>query len=363
MKAFLSTFQIGFKYLWRNPVSVAILIIFPIAIILILGNALSSYITVDTKLDPAPIAVAADPNGQFGSFMQMKEIIRFFDLNFTDRAHAEELVTNGDVIAAIIEAPDGSLSVLSGPENNIYSGLTLSMVDSYAQIGAASAIAAMSGRNIYEIIGADVSIADKPLGKRIPSAIDYYAVTMLVMILMYTGMNGLELFNKGLLSDTGRRMRTSPVPKSALIGGLLAASTVTSFLQGMVTFVFTAAVYGVYWGDRIAIVLLALFAVVLFSQSLCIMLMMLIQNNGAVTGITQALFWTMTFVSKGYARISFGDADKIFQYAPNALAHTVIFGAAYGGNETKMALSLAALFAISAILFIFAFFLGRRRIV
>ena len=41
MRAFLATFQTGFKYLWRNPVNMAILTVFPIMLILIITLLLS----------------------------------------------------------------------------------------------------------------------------------------------------------------------------------------------------------------------------------------------------------------------------------------------------------------------------------
>jgi hypothetical protein len=121
-------------------------------------------------------------------------------------------------------------------------------------------------------------------------------------------------------------------------------------------------VYGVYWGVRIPLVLLTLFAIVLFSQALCIFLTMAIRHNGAVMGISQALFWTMTFVSKGYAKVSFGEMDKVFQYAPNSMAHTVIFGAIFGGNEAKMTSNLIILYALCLVLLMLAFVSGRRRV-
>jgi len=361
MRAFTATFRAGFLYLWRNPTSVAILIVFPIVIILILGNALSSYIEVNTSLDPAPVAVVADPDGPLASYLKSEDISRFLASEFTDEAHARELLADGDVVAVILEK-GGGLSVLRTPGGGTPTDLTLSIVDSYRQIGAAAAIAAVHGRNINEILALDVNVKDVPLGKRVPTATDYYAVTMLVMILLYTGLNGQELFGKSVLGETGSRVRLAPVSQPALIGGLLAASTVTSFLQGMVTFVFTAAVYGVYWGERIPLVLLTLFALVLFSQSLCIFFTMLFRAPGTASALTQGLIWTTTFVSKGYAKINFGEADKIFAYAPNALAHTVIFGAIYGGAESTMIFDLALLFGLGALLFTGAFLLGRRRL-
>ena len=361
MTAFFATFWMGFKFLWRNPVTNAILIVFPIIIILILGNALGAYISPDTDLTPAPVAAAADPDGMLGTFLQNEQIARFLDVTFTSRAEAELMAEDGRAVAAIIEDA-GDVSVIRPNDGSMHTQLTLSIVDSYKQIGTAATIAAMSGRDISGLLGTDIEVKDVPLGKRIPGAIDYYAVTMLVMILMFTGINGMDLFNKGLLSDTGNRARISPIRKPALIGGLLAASTITSFLQGMVTFVFTAAVYGVYWGERIPLVLTTLFAVVLFSQSMCIFLLMVFRNMNAASGFAQVLIWSMTFVSKGYAKMSFGPLEEAFKYAPNSMAQTVIFGAVFGGNEVKMMLSLFILLGLGIVLFILAFLFGKRRL-
>jgi len=361
MRVFLATFRMGFKYLWTSPVSVTILTVFPIVLIFVLGNALSAHIVPETSLDPAPVAVVADPDGPLGSFLQSEEITRFFELEFTDQAQAQALVESGEACAAVMEHEDDiSVLRLPGGADSLSTEITLSIIDSYKSIGAAAAIAAMRGGESTGLPA--VSVKNVPLGKRIPGAMDYYAVTMLVMILLYTGMNGMDLFGKSLLGDTGSRVHLAPVSGPALVGGLLAASTVTSFLQGMVTFVFSGVVYGVYWGERIPLVLLTLFAVVLFSQALCIFLVLLLRRYGPVMGAAQALFFVMTFVSKGYSKVPFGPAEKVFAYAPNALAHTVIFGAVYGGNEQKMMFNLALLFALGAVLFVLAFILGRRRL-
>jgi len=364
MRGFFATFRMGSKYLWTSPVSVVILTVFPILLILVLGNALSGYIEPETNLDPAPVAVAADLDSALGMFLQSEGIARFFELQFIeDEAQAQALVENGEVCAAVLER-DGEIMVLRLPTGgglgSLPTEVTLSIIDSYKSIGAAATIAAMRGEEFAGLPEATVKAV--PLGGRVPGAMDYYAVTMLVMILLYTGMNGMDLFGKSLLGDTGSRVRLSPISGPALVGGLLAASTVTSFLQGMVTFIFSGVVYGVYWGQRIPLVLLTLFAVVLFSQALCITLVLLLRRYGPVMGAAQALFFVMTFVSKGYSKIPFGVAEKVFAYAPNALAHTVIFGAVYGGNEQKMMFSLALLFAMGAVLFVLAFILGRRRL-
>jgi len=361
MRAFISTFVTAFKYLWRNPVTLAVFMAFPIVLIFTLGNALNSIFAVDTELDLEPVAVVADAGGALGLFLQSDEISQFITPVFVDERGARLMLEDGEACAIVIEQ-GADVSVLLPSYGGLSSGVALSVIESYRQINTAVFIAAINGRDTYALAGADTSVRDRPLGRRIPSAMDYYAVTMLVMILLYTGINGMDLFSKSLLGDTGSRIRLAPVGAPALVGGLLAASTLTSFLQGMVTFVFSAVAFGVNWGERIPLVLAALFAVVLFSQALCLFFTMLLRQQNAVAGVVQVIFWILTFISGGYIRIDFGAAAKVFAYAPNAMAHTVIFGAIYGGNEAKMALSLILLFAVGAALYVFAFIFGRRRL-
>ena len=360
---FLATFAMGVKYLWRDPVSVVILTLFPIVIILVLGTALDATFSTDISFEPTTVAVVAEPNSPMRGFVQSDGISQFFDSEFTDLATAEEMVADGTASAAFIEEADGNVRVLLPSTPNLMSQIALTVIDSYQQIGTAGAIAFMSGRDIASLIEVDIQITDQPLGTRIPGAMDYYAVTMLVMILLFAGFNGLEMFHKGLFSDMGHRMRLCPINKPSLVGGLMAAATFASFMQGMVVFLFSAVVYGVYWGQRIPLVLLTLFAVVLFSQALCVLLFVIFGKVNSVMGIAQLLFFAMTFVSGGYMLVSFdGVLGRIFEYVPNALAHTVIFGAIYGGDEAQMTLYLGILFAMGAVLSALAFIVGRRRL-
>jgi hypothetical protein len=110
------------------------------------------------------------------------------------------------------------------------------------------------------------------------------------------------------------------------------------------------------------LVLLTLFGVTLFSQAFAITLLLLFKSPNATMAAMQSLIWVMTFVAGGYTKISFGAADEIFRYSPNSLAHTVIFGSAFGGNHDRMMADLGLLFIYGGVLFIIAFILGRRRL-
>jgi len=363
---FFSTLIMGIKYLWRDPVIVTVVVIFPIAIILVLGTALDNMFNPEFgfNFDPPRVAVVTEVNSPLATFVGDDHIQQFLDVEFTDLYDAEKLLTDGYITAAFVDQGLGQpILVLLPALQDPLSMIALTIIDSFQQVGAVVTLSIMQEGNIVDLVGTNIEITSQPLGTRVPRAIDYYAVTMLIMILLYTGLNGMELFHKGMYTDTGVRMQLSPISKSSLVGGLLAASTLTSFFQGMITFAFTAFVYGVYWGDRIPIVLLTLFGMVLFSQALCILLIIIFENRNVVAGITQLLFMITTFVSGGFVPVNLGNLDRIFRFVPNALAHTVVFGSIYGGDEVWMMASLAILFAIAMILVVISFILGRKRFV
>jgi len=233
VRNFLTVFAASFKYCWRNLVSVAIVTVFPIMLILVLGTALKGYISPDTKLELISVAAVTEPNGNLEEFLKSDEISKFLDVTFTQEKEAFELVEKEEASIAVVEK-DGKISVIRHQAGDMNTQTAETIIDSYAQINAAMTIAVKNIGNLSElsalkqIIGSEISIAEAPLGKRVPSSTDYYAVTMLVMILLFAGMNGFELFKKSLVSETGERILTAPVSKPALIGGLIAAATVTS---------------------------------------------------------------------------------------------------------------------------------------
>ena len=361
---FINTFKMGFKYLWKDPVNVAVLTLFPIVIILLLGTALETMFTADISLSPTSVAVVGEPDGALGIFLQSDGISEFFELEFTSLNEAREMVETGSVSAAFIDGQPVEVLVPAGA--GVMTQVALTIIDSYQQIGAAATIALYAGRDVLGVAAQalEVQVTPQPIGTRVPSAMDYFAVTMLVMILLFAGFNGMELFHKGLFSEMGDRMRLSPMRISSLVGGLMAASTVTSFIKGLVVFAFTWLVYGVYWGSRVPLVLVTLFGVVLLSQALCVLLFVITGKKNAVVAIAQVTFFVTTFISGGYMRVDFGGiVGRISQYVPNALAHTVVFGAIYGGDEAAMMTSLAILFGAGIAMMGLSFILGRRRLV
>ena len=370
MRDFLTVFTKSLKYCWKDVINLGVMVLFPIVIIFVLGNALGGFIDGNHDLDGDRfrIAVVAETDSYFSQFLQNEEISHFLEATFVDdQDEALLLLQEREAVLIVVEDNDHALAVTLPQTAGTGTLIPLSIIDSYSKIGAAMTIAMMQGGDLTELtsmMDANISVSQAPLGTRTPSGMDYYAITMMVMFMLFAGYNGLELFKKSVLSETGNRMLTTPVSKPALLGGLVTAATVTSFLQGLSTVVFTWVVYGVHWGDRIELVLLTLFGLALFSNAFAIFLLVLFKSANSANVAIQVLIFVMTFVSGGFGQMfAFGEnVQRVVRFVPNMLAQTVIFGTAFGGNETRMMTDLSILFAYGIGLFVVAFILGRRKL-
>jgi len=369
MRDFLSVFTSSFKQCWRDRLQMIIMVIFPIIIIFILGNALGGFIEGNQDLggERFSIAVLADENSEFSQFLLHEDTSRFLDATFVyDEDEAMQLLQERDVFIIVTEIY-GELTVTLPTSTGSNELVALSIIDSYNQIGAAMTIAMLNNGDsvqLASIMQASISIEQAPLGTRTPSGMDFFAITMMVMMMLFAGYNGMELFKKSLFSETGNRMRTTPVSKPALVGGLISAATVISFLQGLSTLAVTWLMYDVYWGPRVGMVLLTLLGLVLFSNAFAIFLLVALKSSNAANAALQTLIFVMTFVSGGFgAAVTFSDTlTRVFRFVPNNLAQTVLFGSAFGGNETRIVTDLTILFLFSAVLLTLSLVIGKRRL-
>ncbi|MCL1824210.1 MAG: ABC transporter permease, partial [Oscillospiraceae bacterium] len=183
MKSFSGIFLMGSKYLWRRKLNVCIFIGAPLLFILILGTALSSYISPDTDFEPIPVACVTDnEESMLSEFLKSNEISRFLETEFTDEKQAREMLAEITVLIVVFEQ-NGEISVLKPNIVTTDASVALSIIESYKKTAAAAEIAIANGANPLEImqkINNDFSVESKPIGKRVPTATDYYAVTMLV---------------------------------------------------------------------------------------------------------------------------------------------------------------------------------------
>ncbi|MCL1880607.1 MAG: ABC transporter permease [Oscillospiraceae bacterium] len=376
IKDFLTVFIKSHKFCWSDRFSVAVFVIFPIVIIFVLSQALGGAFegNMDFGEDfTIPITVVCEAGegetSTLGEFLLGDGLTDFFSTTFVDNIEeAEELMKSEESNLIVTIENENELSLFVPEYSWSNTRLALSVVEQFNQTNQAIQITMGNSddllsdlASIEQIMASELTIREYDRGEDAVSALNFFAVTMIIMFMLFSGEYGLQLFKQSLFNETGSRMLTTPVSKTGLIGGLLLGATIASFLQGMVVFLFTKFVYGIDWGNEIWLVVLTLFGIVMFAQAFAIFIFVIVKKANAANVVLQGCLFVMTFVSGGFNGQAFDFA--FVRYVPNSLASTVMFGTMFNDEITnRMFSDLGLLFAYSFVLFIIAAVLGRRKL-
>lgn len=300
-----------------------ILFLLPLLLIFILGSALSTVFKAeDGKIAEVRVAIYDGDRGRFSG-----ELTRFLASDAAgghlrpvaaDSPNAaRKLVAEGNAdIAAIV--PSGfSEAVVQGkaaqweivPGGNFDKSLTgqmmlQSFLDQINSVQAAQKVlgpAAVSaaappaedGQSSVEI--GRLSASDKQY-----TALQYYAASMLVMFMLYSGMSAAIGMVTEKEMNTLARLNSLPVrPLHILLGNLL-ANGILAALQVAFIIGGTAVLYGVEWGSHPVYLALACFFTIVISMSLAVIVTLLVKTTKAVNAVFQTLIIVMTFLSGGF---------------------------------------------------------------
>jgi ABC-2 type transport system permease protein len=193
------------------------------------------------------------------------------------------------------------------------------------------------------------SIEDQPFSVSglMPDAMDYYAVTMLVMIVMYGTMYGAYGMAANNLYPVGRRVKASPVRPGEQYIGTTIGNVATIFVSSLVIIAFSHFAYGVNWGDNLFLILLITFLHVILAVGLGSMAIAVMRDEKRASVLINLLVIAWTFLAGGYFKITLPSAFSWIQYfSPSFLVQTALFNTIYGGPFSQTLLMLAAMIGI-----------------
>jgi ABC-2 type transport system permease protein len=367
---FLRTILYTLKRQLRDREAMTMLLLFPIVLILILGTALSGVFKPSSIRTTKAVWYNEDRQ-QTG--VMLEEFISSEDMeeylvteNVSSEKEGREAVSEGKAQAFIHIKEDSSINIYMQSASRVELAVIEGIFDSFEN--SANTIKAMISNGIEiaasEPVTATRQIAVSKDGK-LPGSLDYYAVTMLVMTLMYGTLYGGIGVGEVFLEDLGRRLRTTPVNKIVFYSATVTGYMITIFTQGSIIVFFTKFVYGVYWGDNILMILLIILAMSFMSVSLGTLVGMLAKERRITTAILQTMVPLATFISSGYFKFQMPDpAIKrlVSSTVPNAIAQTAIFNTIYGGPAELIARMMIIMVCAGAVFILGSVLAGRRKI-
>ncbi len=168
-------------------------------------------------------------------------------------------------------------------------------------------------------------LVDKKTEKKMaknPLAIEYYAVGIAVMYLLFATNAGAETIFQERRNKTFDRIRVAPLSEREILGGKILGIFLIALLQFLMILVFTAIFYRVKWGDSILGIIIMIFSSVLAFSGLSTLLASLTKSEEQIGNIGPALSMIFGFLGGSmWPVFAFPDwLNIISKFTPNRWA-------------------------------------------
>ncbi len=167
-----------------------------------------------------------------------------------------------------------------------------------------------------------------------PDAMSYYAIAMLMMVLLYGAEYGYNSIADDYFGVIGERIKTTPIKRyQQYIGKMLGMVTATT-LQGIFIVLLSGLVYGANWGNNYLALLGIIISMSAASVTLGACLCMITRDGARGQSMVVLLVIACTFLAGGFVKVDMGPLKFI---SPNYYAQTAMFNSIYNG-DTAIAL-------------------------
>lgn len=335
-------------------------LVFPLLTIFLLGSSLSGagqFQRGDDHLVPAKVGIVQLDQGALSQplarFLQEDEVRQWVEPEFlADREEVLKQVFDSKVDFGLVIPASFSEQVKTGQEaswemimGKSYStnmaaksvlGSFLERINTEQAIGLTATWAAAvpaDGKTVPDRIepraarvseGADASASPveiQPVSDAgTPTAMQYYAVSMLTMFMLYTGMS----LSLSVISDrnnhTFHRILTAPIRPFAYLGGKMIGQSLLGFAQGLCIIWFCHWLYGVNWGEQLGLVAAICLLTVLASMGIGTIAIAFARSEKSIKSLYPFLVITMTALSGGFVPVSSIQAT----FGPFTISHWVM---------------------------------------
>jgi len=373
MNAWLPIWRIAYKEIkaLRDVKMLIYLLVTPIAITLLLGTMLAG----DFKSSAAigDIRVLYQDNGA------SSELKAYWE------AYAGQIGASG----IVMERADGQVDGIGAVAENRYVGYAELANDGIRYYGssrstvesdiAQSVIAAFTDRYKVAVAlsGDDPAQAEAVMASpgsldavqeqsldadRKPSAMDYYAIAMMTLIVMYGSMSAAGLMSDERTRHTSVRLMAAPITKGQIFTGKILGTVLQHTIAVVVVILVCKYMFNVYWGDNLALVLLVMVSQIIFAISLGLGASYLIPGKAAAS-VMMIIIQIAAFFGGSYFPLEHvtGVLRAIADLSPLEWTNTALLQIIYAGNGAAGFGAIALNIGISITMLVAAVLIMRKR--
>lgn len=348
----------------RNFKGMTMMILFPIVLTLILGSALSGMF--DSSSQFKDIEVIYNVQGEnaftqaFHSFVQKGQDM---GIKFTEAQNVEQGLDNikNGKFACFIKTDNDGMELIKNDRYALKGNLVESILSTFLQrYKAISAVAMVTPAAVDSVAPKSINMDNVKITsvgeKKQPRAMDYYAVSMITLIILYSSLTGSYAIKNEKTGKTENRLLVSPVRRYEILSGKILGTLLITLLQISIVFLFSKYFLKTYWGSHIGIVLGLVVAEVVMAVSLGIGIAFMVKNEMAVSGILNIMIPFIAFLGGGYIPLeNFGETMQLISdISPLRWVNKAIFQVIYSNDFSSVALALTINLGLAALFILIA---------
>lgn len=348
-----------------------------IIVILILGSAFQDAFQ-PVSLEKVTMAYCNTDSGEMGKeiltmMIEQEDVKQWVDFVEVKTFEEGETMVEEEKAAAMIfigkDFSSKSQNNERGTEIEVYRGKYSGMDATVVQCVTDSFINAVNtGGIVYDMTGSlenyeftlEGGLERQPLTStgKVPNAMGYYAVAMLMMILIFGATYGCDGVGEDYLGVLGERIKTSPVkPYQQYLGKILGLA-LASFVEGVFVVLFTKFVFDVDWGTNYLMVLAIIFTMSFVATAIGAMVCMLTKNVSKGDSICSIIVIASTFLAGGFVKMDMGTLKFL---SPSYYAQTAMFNTIYEGDMNLVYKYIGVLWVIALAAGVIAVLVARRK--
>jgi len=182
------------------------------------------------------------------------------------------------------------------------------------------------------------------------NANQYYAVSNLIMFLLYAGMTGTILLQNEQQNYTLQRIYTQPSRFNMVVYGKLAGVFCFGIMQSIVIIAFTTFVYDVDWGNRLELTALVCLLSIAAGIGCAIVIASFFKSHQAFRSFYSIFIFIATFLSGGMVANLDGTIGELGKFTLNYWSTKGLRSIMNGSVGTELWLPIGVLASIAAVL-------------
>ncbi|WP_142415646.1 ABC transporter permease [Hathewaya massiliensis] len=338
-----------FKQKLRNKADMAVMILIPIVCMSILGLTFGN-LENKISLKEGKVAYYEKNKGNFSkAFELLKDSMKKENINFEEVSSVklgEEGIKNNKYIC-FIEIHEVENKIILKENNrynlssNVINGVLKGFVDRYNLTYEIMKInpTALKNENKEEAFKKNENLIIKNLDKEEkPNGTNYYGITMITLIIMYSIFTGLDSIQNEVSRNTNNRLIISRASRGEIFLGKLIGCFVVTLLQVASAILFSMFILKVNFGQEPYLVFLLLCSQILLMVSLGIFIGFLFKKSG-ITGGIHTIIPILIFLGGGYMPINSTEGSILqilTNMSPVKWMNTAIFSLIYAKDYGPM---------------------------